>query len=244
MSIKIDIDKLDFAFQPIVNTNTGKIFAVEALIRNVEDLGYESIYDFFTTLTKNKILYKVDMLLRKKAIKKYKKIDVKNLKLFYNIDNRFFAMPDFKFGETSKLLERYELKNEDVCFEITEHSLFEDEQNIKHIISTYKSKNYNIALDDFGTGISGLHLLYLTDTNFIKIDKFFIENIHKDARKRLFCASIVEMAHTMGIKVIAEGVEIKEEYYTCKEIKADYIQGFLVAKPTKNIKEIAKNSQL
>lgn len=240
MSIKIDIDKLDFAFQPIVNTNTGKIFAVEALIRNVEDLGYESIYDFFTTLTKNKILYKVDMLLRKKAIKKYKKIDVKNLKLFYNIDNRFFAMPDFKFGETLKLLERYELKNEDVCFEITEHSLFEDEQNIKHIISTYKSKNYNIALDDFGTGISGLHLLYLTDTNFIKIDKFFIENINKDARKRLFCASIVEMAHTMGIKVIAEGVETKEEYYTCKEIKADYIQGFLVAKPTKNIKEIKK----
>ncbi|NVJ54446.1 MAG: EAL and GGDEF domain-containing protein [Campylobacteraceae bacterium] len=240
MSAKIDVDKLDFAFQPIVNTNTGKIFAVEALIRNVEELEFESIFHFFDTLANKKILYKVDMLLRKKAIKKYKKIELNNLKLFYNIDNRLFAMPDFEFGETAKQLEKYELSKDDICFEITEHSSLEDQQLIKHIVSTYKSKNYNIALDDFGTGISGLHLLYLSDTNYIKIDKFFIENIHKDAKKRLFCASIVEMAHTMGIKVIAEGVETKEEYYVCKEIKADYIQGFLVARPSTDIKDIKK----
>jgi len=240
MSSKIDVDKLDFAFQPIVNTNTGKIFAVEALIRNVEELGFESIFHFFDTLAKKKILYKVDMQLRKKAIKKYKKINVNNVKLFYNIDNRFFTMPDFKFGETAKLLEKYEMNKDLICFEITEHSSIEDDQLIKHIVSTYKSKNYNIALDDFGTGISGLHLLYLSDTNFIKIDKFFIDNIHTDAKKRLFCASIVEMAHTLGIKVIAEGIETKEEYYVCKEIKADYIQGYLISRPTLNTKEIKK----
>ncbi|RXK05757.1 GGDEF domain-containing protein [Halarcobacter bivalviorum] len=240
MSTKIDVDKLDFAFQPIVNTYTGKIFAVEALIRNVEALEFESIFHFFDTLAEKKILYKVDMLLRKKAIKKYRKINVNNLKLFYNIDNRFFTMPDFKFGETAELLEKYELSKDSICFEITEHSSLDKDQEIKHIISTYKSKNYNIALDDFGTGISGLHLLYISDTNFIKIDKFFIENIHKDAKKRLFCASIVEMAHTMGIKVIAEGIETKEEYYVCKEIKADYIQGYLVSKPTLDVKEIKK----
>ncbi|AXH11222.1 GGDEF domain-containing protein [Halarcobacter bivalviorum] len=240
MSTKIDVDKLDFAFQPIVNTYTGKIFAVEALIRNVEELEFESIFHFFDTLAEKKILYKVDMLLRKKAIKKYRKININNLKLFYNIDNRFFTMPDFKFGETAELLEKYELSKDSICFEITEHSSFDKDQEIKHIISTYKSKNYNIAIDDFGTGISGLHLLYISDTNFIKIDKFFIENIHKDAKKRLFCASIVEMAHTMGIKVIAEGIETKEEYYVCKEIKADYIQGYLVSRPTLDIKEIKK----
>lgn len=65
MSTKIDVDKLDFAFQPIVNTYTGKIFAVEALIRNVEALEFESIFHFFDTLAEKKILYKVDMLLRK-----------------------------------------------------------------------------------------------------------------------------------------------------------------------------------
>lgn len=186
MSTKIDVDKLDFAFQPIVNTYTGKIFAVEALIRNVEELEFESIFHFFDTLAEKKILYKVDMLLRKKAIKKYRKININNLKLFYNIDNRFFTMPDFKFGETAELLQKYELSNDSICFEITEHSSLDKDQEIKHIINTYKSKNYNIALDDFGTGISGLHLLYLSDTNFIKIDKFFIENIHKDAKKDCF----------------------------------------------------------
>ncbi len=241
MSTKIDVDKLDFAFQPIVNTHTGKIFAVEALIRNTEELGFSSIQDFFDKLSQKNILFSMDILLRKKAVKKFKKIDIHNLKLFYNVDNRFFTMPDFKIGETSKILEKNQLNKDSVCFEITEHSSLKDDELIKHIVSVYKANSFNIAIDDFGTGVSGLHLLYLSETNFIKIDKFFVEGINKDAKKRLFCASIVEMAHTLGIKVIAVGVETSGEYYSCKEIKIDYIQGFIVSKPILDIKKIKKS---
>jgi len=240
MSTKIDIDKLDFAFQAIVNTYTGKTYAVEALIRNTEELGFKSIQDFFDYLYKEQILFKFDILLREKAIKKFKKIDIKKIKLFYNIDNRILSMPDFQVGLTSKLLEAEELEQNTICFELTEHHSFDDENLLKKIIQIYKKHNFNIAIDDFGTGISGLHLLYISEANFIKIDRFFINEINRDSKKRLFCSSIVEMAHIMGMKVIAEGIETIEEYYTCKEIKADYVQGFLISKPTLNTNLIQK----
>ena len=241
MSFSIDLDKIDFAFQPIVNTHSGKIFAVEALIRNTDKLGFDSIQEFFDYLYRHKQLFTIDLLLRKKAFKKFKEIKIKNLKLFYNIDNRIFEMPDFDISKTSKVLDKLSLKNETLCFELTEHYSYEDENILKEVIQEYKENGFCIAIDDFGTGVSGLHLLYVSDTNFIKIDKFFIRNIHLDSRKKLFCTSIVEMAHIMGIRVIAEGVENIEEYYICKEIKIDFIQGYFVAKPSLNIEKTKKS---
>lgn len=240
MSTDIKVDQLDFAFQPIVDTKTGEIYAVEALLRNTQDLGFNSIQDFFDSLNNNKILFKIDIELRHKAIEKFKQIDIPEIKLFYNLDNRILTMPDFQVGETSKIMEEHSLPQGSICFEITEHHSFEDEGLLKKIIKHYKKNNFDIAIDDFGTGVSGLHLLYISDANFIKLDKFFIKNIHKDSKKRLFSSSIIEMAHIMGCKVIAEGIETKEDYYTCKDINVDYIQGYLISKPslhTKNIKQ-------
>lgn len=236
--MSIDIDKLDFAFQPIVNTHNGNIYAVEALIRNTNELGFKNIQDFFDMLYEEEILFKIDIKLRKKALKKFKQIDIKNLKLFYNIDNRILNMPDFDITRFKRILECKSLKQESICFEFTEHHSFKDEDLLKEVIQIYKEHNFNVAIDDFGTGISGLHLLYIAEANFIKIDRFFISEINKDSKKRLFCSSIVEMAHIMGIKVIAEGIETIEEYYTCKDIKADYIQGFLISKPALNVNTI------
>lgn len=241
MSTELDVDKLDFAFQPIVDSYTGKIYAVEALIRNTEKLGFKSIQEFFDKLNEEQTLFQMDIILRRKVIEKFKKIKIQNLKLFYNLDNRILSMPDFKVGETSKILEEFSLTSDRVCFEITEHHSFEDENLLKKTINIYKKQNYQIAIDDFGTGVSGLHLLYLSEANFIKIDRFFINKINYDSKKRLFCSSMIEMAHIMGMKVIAEGIETIEEYYTCKDIKADYIQGFIIDKPTLNINLINKS---
>lgn len=242
MSIKItDIDKIDYAFQAIVNTHTGQIHAVEALIRDYEKLGFSSISDFFDSLYEKKSLYNIDLLLRRKALKKFKKLNMENLKLFYNIDNRIFSMPDFQIGGTSRILEELDYKDNVFCFEITEHSEFQDENLLKKAINLYKKNNFEIAIDDFGTGVSGLHLLYISEATYIKLDKFFIKKINQDSKKRLFCSSIIEMAHTMGVKVIAEGVETFQEYYTCKDIKVDYIQGFLISKPSTKISDIKES---
>ena len=99
------IDKLDYAFQPIIHSHTGKIYAVEALIRNVQNIpGLSYIDDLFNAAFNDDYLYELDLQLREKAIKKFADIPIENLRLFYNLDNRIIYNKNLSFGNTSKIL--------------------------------------------------------------------------------------------------------------------------------------------
>ncbi len=236
------INELDYAFQPIVHSSTGKIYAVEALIRNVQNIPeLNSIDDLFNLAFNKNYLYELDLQLREMAIKKFSTICIQNLKLFYNLDNRIIYNQNLSSGNTSRILKKYELDKNTICFELSEKGTAIEQNALSIMIQRYKSSGYSIAIDDFGTGISGLKLLYFSEANIIKLDRFFISNIDQDSKKKLFCSSMIEMAHIMGMQVIAEGVETVNEFYTCKDIGADFIQGFLVQKPTVKVNEI-KNS--
>ena len=235
---------LDIAFQPILNIHTGKIFAVEALLRNYKEVGYDSIFELFDDVYKDNLLYSFDLKLRKKALKKLLQInDYKNIKLFYNIDNRVLEMPNFSKAKTSKLLKHYEIDKNNICFEISERHEISDNSSMEKVLSHYKELNYCIAIDDFGVGYSGYKLLYDSKPDMIKIDRFFLSDINKDVKKKLMTRSITHLAIQLGIKVIAEGIETIEELYTCRDIGCHLIQGYLIQKPTVNIKEI-KNEYL
>ena len=233
------IDKLDYAFQPIIYAQSGKLYAVEALLRNVQDIpNITTIDDLFDLVFSNDYLYEFDLLLREKAIKKFANINITNLKLFYNLDNRIIYNKNYSSGNTQKILTKYNLSKDKIIFELSEKGTSIEQNALSTMLQRYKQSGYSIAIDDFGIGVSGLKLLYFSEANIIKIDRFFISNIDQDSKKKLFCSSIIDMAHIMGMQVIAEGVETQKEFYTCKDIGADFIQGFLVQKPTKNINEI------
>ncbi|WP_418184565.1 GGDEF domain-containing protein [Aliarcobacter vitoriensis] len=233
------ISKLDYAFQPIIYSHSGKIYAVEALLRNVQDIpNLTNIDDLFDLAFNNDYLYELDLELREKAISKFAKINYSNLKLFYNLDNRIIYNKSYSSGNTEKILKKYNLNKERICFELSEKGTAIEQNALSSMLEKYKQSGYSIAIDDFGIGVSGLKLLYFSEANIIKLDRFFISNIDQDSKKKLFCSSIIDMAHIMGIQVIAEGVETIKEFYTCKDIGADFIQGYLVQKPTKNINEI------
>jgi len=233
------VSKVDFAFQPIVNVKSGRIFAVEALLRNFNEAGgFHSIFNLFDDAYHDGILYQLDLELRQKALIKFSKLNIPNLQLFYNLDHRLMYMPDFSHGNTSLILENLGLEKNTICFELSERGTLRDPSSITTMVNRYKQEGYDIAIDDFGTGIAGLQLLYYAESNFIKIDRFFINNIQSDAKKRLFCSSIINMAHVMGMRVIAEGIETKDEYYTCKDLGVDLLQGYLIQKPKLELKKI------
>ena len=233
------IEKLDYAFQPIIYFHTGKIYAVEALVRGVQDVdGLNCIDDLFDKAFNDDFLYELDLQLREKAISKFSDIDIENLKLFYNLDNRIIYNKKYSQGNTAKILNKYKLDKNRICFELSEKGTAIEQNAFSSMIQKYKESGYSIAIDDFGIGVSGLKLLYFSEANVIKLDRFFITNIDQDSKKKLFCSSIIEMAHIMGMLVIAEGIETAKEFYTCKDIGADFIQGYLAQHPTLNIKEI------
>lgn len=232
---------LDVAFQPILNIHTGKIFGVEALLRNYQDIGFSSIFELFDEVYKDNLLYSFDIKLRKKALKKFITIEgYEDIKLFYNLDNRLLDMPNFKHGNTNKLLKRYGVDKNSICFEISERHEISNTSRMEEILEHYKEENFCIAIDDFGVGYSGYKLLHDSKPDIIKIDRFFLSDIDTNIKKKLMTRSIAHLAIQLGIKVIAEGVETKEELFACRDIGCHLVQGYFVQKPTVQSAEILK----
>ncbi|MCP4388713.1 MAG: EAL domain-containing protein, partial [Gammaproteobacteria bacterium] len=96
----------------------------------------------------------------------------------------------------------------------------------------FRDSGIQVALDDFGTGYSSLAYLQKFDIDYLKIDREFIKNLKPDSDDLALCAGIVAMAHTLGIEVIAEGIEIEEQKQLLLKIGCDYGQGFYLGKPT------------
>ena len=234
-----NLKTLDVAFQPILNIHTGETFAVEALLRNFEAVGFKSIFALFDKAYEEGLLYSFDIALREKALLKFSKIDkYEKIKLFYNLDNRLLEMPNFTHGNTNEILKTLGIKKEHICFEISERHEISGEGNLENVLKHYKKENFCIAIDDFGVGYSGYKLLYDSTPNVIKIDRFFLQDIESNLKKKLLVTSITNLAMQLGITVIAEGVETREELLTCKEIGCHLVQGYLVQRPTKNTAEI------
>ncbi len=233
------VSRVDFAFQPIVNIHTGVCYGYEALLRNYKDAGFETIDSFFNTAYCDKMLHNIDMALRRKAIQKFSLLaNDQSAKLFFNLDSRILESGDYEFGNTSKILHQYNLPKDTICFELSEKYEFVNPREVAKVLKTYRSQGFNIAMDDYGVGFSGFQMLYYAEPEFIKIDRFFIQDIEKDTKKRLFVSNIVNIAHLLGIVVIAEGVESESEYFMCRELGCDLVQGYLVQRPQIDIENL------
>jgi diguanylate cyclase (GGDEF)-like protein len=233
------LQQLDFAFQPIVNVHTGMAYGFEALLRGWDKAGFTSIQHVFDSAFSDQQLYGVDLALRSLAMDKFLQTGFHtSTKLFYNLDNRVLAMPDYSPGNTIKLCYEKGLSPTSICFELSERHILDCYDEPIEILEAYKKQQYRIAIDDFGSGYSGLQLLYQAEPDIVKLDRFFIQTLQADAKKKLFLTHLVNMAHVMGILVIAEGVETEEEFYACRDIGCELVQGYLIQRPTQNVEDL------
>lgn len=224
-------NKLRLVYQPIVSTTTMKILSFECLIRWKHDTLGEIRPIAFIPLIENtqlinqmtewiilKTLNDIRSLKEKKIITKFAiNISPNNL---YN--NKFF----------NKMLEMLKRDNGDyISFELTESAIMEKQNKITKLLSTMKDQNINISIDDFGTGYSSLSYLGEYPVDFIKIDKYFISHMDILEDVKIIVKSIITLAHSLNIKVIAEGIETKEQLLIATKIGCDYVQGFYIDKP-------------
>ncbi|WP_373501830.1 EAL domain-containing protein [Desulfococcus sp.] len=233
------LDTLDYAFQPIVNIHTGAIYGVEALIRRWDDAGFTSIPLFFDTVFQDRDPHEVNRGLFDIAFAKFQQMPwAGHIRLFYNLDSRLFHAETFLPDELFAAFKDARLPRGSVCLEITERHQVCTADNLPMKMKGLRTIGCGIAVDDFGAGFSGTQLLYYTQPEYVKIDRFYIQNIEKDTRKRMLAASMVRLAHLMGSLVVAEGVETELEYHCCKNIGCDLLQGYLVQRPTLEIGDI------
>lgn len=226
------IQLLDFAFQPIINIGTGKVFAVEALIRNHEAAGFPSIDALFDSAFKEHFLFQLDILLREKAMLKFQSIPFyPTIKLFYNYDPRTMLEDDYQPFTTEQLLKRYRIKEDMFCFEISEKYRIYNFHLFNDICDNFRRDGIKIAIDDFGSGFSGLELFYHTQPHYLKFDRFLIQDIHKCIKKKIICSQLISLANMLNALTIAEGVETEEELAFCRELGFHLVQGYYLQKP-------------
>ncbi|WP_409439541.1 EAL domain-containing protein [Psychromonas sp. GE-S-Ul-11] len=221
---------LSIVFQPIIENGQQAIFGYEALTRGPVGTDFHSPIALFEAAKQQGCLVALELLCRELSISAFKQSKLPG-KLFLNASPETLFEPNFKSGETLKLLQNSGLSPSQVVIELTEHSPLENYELVRDALKHYKEMGFEIAMDDLGSGYSGLRMWYELRPDFVKIDRHFICDIDTDKVKQQFVRSIKNIAEELNCKVIAEGIETADEFQFIEKIGTPFCQGYYFSRP-------------
>ncbi len=220
-------------YQPQVNTVTKKIVSCEALIRwKNPQFGIVSPNEFIGIAEESGLIVPMTRWILEKVFSEVKKIIEIDPNIYLSINISGYQI---KHSNLPKMIEdvldkeKIDLKH--IELELTESTLMDDvSKNIETMLKL-KDLKIKLAIDDFGTGYSSLSYLKKFPIDRLKIDKNFIDGIVTNEEDKIIVKTIISMAHNLGFKVVAEGVETKKQFDFLKSYKCDQIQGYYFSKP-------------
>lgn len=215
-----------FAFQPIVRASTRAIESYEALVRGTEGQPAGAVFQHVNEDN----LYQFDQACRVTAIRKAVELGLEH-DLNLNFTPNAVYEPSLCIRTTLAAAKRYGFPLERIVFEVTEGEQVRDKQHLANIINSYKKMGFKTAIDDFGAGYSGLNLLADYEPDTIKLDRDLIVDIHLHPRKQAIVKGIVLVCQELGLALLAEGIELREEYQWLQGQGIDLFQGFYFARP-------------
>jgi diguanylate cyclase (GGDEF)-like protein/PAS domain S-box-containing protein len=144
---------------------------------------------------------------------------------------QFKLETDVFISQWQECMQRVDISGKNIIVEITEGLLLDVDPGVIDKLLWLRDAGIQVAIDDFGTGYSSLSYLKKFDIDYLKIDKSFVKNIESNANDIALCNAMIVMAHTLGLKVIAEGVETEGQKKILTEAGCDFAQGYLFSKP-------------
>lgn len=227
----ISNDEFYLVYQPIIDINENKVSGAEVLVRwdrgKKEKIGPNTFVDI---AEKTGQINDLSKLIFRKNIKQILEWQKKSLDIKTSINLTATELVDDNFRIWIKnIMDRNHINRKGMGIEITERKLTESKK-IKGVLSDLIDLGYNVLLDDFGTGYNSLMTFGEIPFDIVKIDKYFIDRIFQREIKILI-KNIIESVHQIGRKVVAEGVETKEQYELLKNLGCDKIQGYYFSKP-------------
>lgn len=230
----IENNELSIQYQPQYIAETNEIFGFEALIRlNSKELGFISPAEFIPIAEETGYITQIDLWVLKEAClqtTKWFKAGYKFKRISINVSSVDIQHADF-LENVKSILQNTEIDPNIVELEITETVLMQSLDSNINKLKQLMDMGIRISLDDFGTGYSSLNYLRSIPINTLKIDKSFIDNIASSKKEESIINNIIQMAHTMDLKVVAEGVETSQQLSILKKRGCDYIQGYYFSKP-------------
>lgn len=219
-------------FQPIVDaTDTSIVHAQEALLRGIDTDGkIVSPWRIFTLARDAGMLVQVDAAARRSAFEQAGRHEIDS-HVFINFSPTSFLDPGYSLTSTLNAIRAAGLRPDRVVFEVTEADRITDLKHLKSVLDFYRDAGFKVALDDLGSGYSSLNLVHQLRPDIVKLDMELVRDVHKDEYKAIIAQKILELTQHLGITTVAEGVETREELAWVREHGADFVQGYLIAKP-------------
>ncbi|MFM2332867.1 MAG: hypothetical protein RIQ74_1703 [Pseudomonadota bacterium] len=229
----IQNNELVVYYQPKITAQNGQVNGFEALIRWKHPTKGLIMPDIFIPLAESTSLIsdigRFVLYEAAKQLQEWQKLGFNHIHIAVNIVAQQILRGQL-LHDIDAVLDQYSITGANLELEITESAFLENTENVKTILCALKERNISIALDDFGTGYSSLAYLTEYPIDILKIDRAFISRIG-NAKQDAIVNAMIAMGKTIGLKVVAEGVETEQQCEYLKRQNCDILQGYLFAKP-------------
>jgi diguanylate cyclase (GGDEF)-like protein len=239
--------ELALYYQPLIDVASGKIIGAEALIRwHHAKMGVVSPASFIPLAEETGLIIPIGQWVLEEAARQASLWQSTGdpLRISVNISARQFYQRDLT--ETLRdILTQTQLSPDLLDLELTESAIMTSGKNVVEMLHTLKSVGVHLAIDDFGTGYSSFAYLRQFPINILKIDRSFVWALGSDPADTAIIRSIVNLAHSMNLQVVAEGVETAEQLGALQELECDIVQGYLFSRPVPaaEFEELRKQNQ-
>ena len=233
-AVKNNFEGFETYYQPVVDINSNKLNGAETLLRfHTEETGMVSPVEFIPLLEESGLIIPVGRWVLDQAMAACCKIQkiIPEFRVSVNVSYIQVLKSDM-LNEIKEAAAAYNLPEKSVIMELTESGFLESDANFISFCDGLKQNGIPLALDDFGTGYSNFHYLYNLSPDTIKIDRSFTMKALNSSYEYGLLRHMVEMTHSIKLKLCIEGIETKEELDKICEISPDYIQGFYFGKPS------------
>lgn len=234
----VDQDEFVLHYQPQVSLSTGKINALEALIRwDSPSSGLIPPAEFIPVAEETGLIVPIGKWVLEKAceqIKKFHQYGFTDLRIAVNISSCQFSQPEFT-DEVKSVIEKTGLEPGSLELELTESVIMDNTEEVISTMAELKALGIRFTIDDFGTGYSSLSYLKRLPIDTLKVDKSFVQNIQASPDDESIVIAIIRLAHSLKHEVVAEGVETIEQIEFLKKLMCDNVQGYFFSKPLPEI---------
>ena len=236
----IEEKKYYSVFQPIVSLSDMSLYGVEGLTR-IQDRSFRNVIDFFNVAKIKNLEDYVSMKFGVNIYCDYVTSSLsKGVKIFINEtfnEDRIKGRDEYSNQINKELQDRNIYADEDenynnVVIEFSERSTYGFSEEVDEIINLYRKNDILIAIDDFGAGYANEGLILKLKPDIVKLDRELICNIDKDEYRRTLTTNTIKTLKKLGVKIVAEGIETKEEFDLLRDLGVDYGQGYYIQKPT------------
>ena len=233
LRLAIARNELQLVYQPIVTADGGQLRKVEALLRwHSAQLGMVPPDRFIPVAEDSELIVELGSWVLHAACRQLAQWQgaMRELVVSINVSARQLLDPGFA-DQVRRALHEHGLPARQLELELTERVLLDDTDKVQVALSRLKSLGVSLSLDDFGTGYSSLAYLARFRLDTLKIDRSFVLQIEHNERGRNLAAAIVAMGASLGMEVVAEGVETAQQATILQEMGCHYLQGYHIARP-------------